>query len=717
LKKTPSLIRKAPPTWLLLLWLVPFYSLLSYCPLGFEAKLWLFVVGGGCAFLFWRPEPKDPPKPPAFPLPAGAWALLLLLALALRLLWIGQFPSWPLYDEMINSYYAMRLDQHWNWHLFFFWSNLPPLLIWMLAALFKVIPSTLAAIRLLPLLLTLAIVPLAYAAIRRFCPPTTSFLYLAVVSTGFGFLYFGRLCHQGLLLLFWEFLTLWTLGGVLQAKTPKSQAGWLAACGLAIGSGFYTYFSWPTVALTASLPLLWRIARQPHKIRQGLCFLIPLLAALTPLLAALFQKEFGSYYKFLFAFSRGSFTPLDHLALIGQVLSGFLFGYPLPEFYYGPVWGGFFNPLSGSFLVIGLLALIWKDKTPRRLWILGAAAVLLAPAFLSGPPLSEMRVIQALPLMAFVAVQGLERLLAAVPPLRRAPLLLAALTLSTGLDLIHLEKTKTYLQGYFNFQKTEEFPLAFPYLREQARQMGPGLLLPDLHMSVFHDYSLRVACFPFNTADNPRLAQTPPAWMAVLCNVHYQPFLAKRFPKGRWIWLTRDPAYAKTNFDGGLLLGIIPLATAEDRQTAAEWKTLNDRIDSLLPVYVGLRPEAARHMAQQAFAQLAPEVGPDPFLQSCYWDMNYTLHNWENMYGKRTSENYQASFESMFNAVHRGYPTAYFYNELSFFYLRAGDYARAEACCEKALQAPLNLTPAAQNLQAIREAQRQKSRPVGQFNK
>jgi 4-amino-4-deoxy-L-arabinose transferase-like glycosyltransferase len=710
---------------LLVAWLLPFQFLISYAPLPIEVKLWLFVAGWGTALLLWfhaqDPGRSKSPAPAPFAVKPLAWVLVLGAALSLRLIWFGQFPSWPLYDEMINGYYAMRLNQHWDWHPFFFWTNLPPLLIWALALLFKILPSTLTAIRILPLALSLLILPLAYFSIRRFYSPATAFLYLAFVSTGFGFLYFGRICHQGLLLMLWEFLALWALGGYLRAASPRSRNLWALLCGLVIGSGFYTYFSWPTVGLMASLPILihiWKTRGIPQKTVQALWFLAPMLLVLCPLFVALFQRQFGSYYGFLFAFGKGSSSPFDHLELIGQVLSGFLWGYPLPQFYYGPVWGGFFNPFSGCLLALGFLSLAWQLPKEHRIWILAATGIFLLPALMSGPPLSEMRVIQTLPLFAFVAVHGLRRLLAAFATKRRGIILALILALSGGFDFIHLNKARDFINGYFNFQKTQEFAVAFPYLREQARQAGPGLFLPDLHMSVLHDYSLRVACFPFNTGDNPKLARTPPAWMAVLANVNYQPFLSKRFPKGHWIWLTRDPSYAKTNFDGGLMLGIIPLLTAEDRQTAAKWKTLNDRIDGLLPAYLGLVPEAARHMAQQAYTQLAPQVDPDPFLQSCYWDMSYTFHNWENMYGKRTSENYRASFESMFNAVHRGYPTAYFYNELSFFYLRAGNYAQAEACCEKALQAPLNLTPAAQNLQAIREAERQKSNPAPrQFNK
>lgn len=190
------------------------------------------------------------------PLPGWIWLGLLLAALGLRLVWFGNFPNWPLYDEMINGYFAMRLDQHWDWHPFFFWTQLPPFLIWALALLFKVIPSTLTAIRVLPFLLSVLILPLTYGSVRNFFPKSTSFLYLAVVSTGFGFLYFGRICHQGLLLLLWEFMVFYCVGKFMRTTTQSENSFWLVICGITIGTGFYTYFSWPVVGLMMTIPLL-----------------------------------------------------------------------------------------------------------------------------------------------------------------------------------------------------------------------------------------------------------------------------------------------------------------------------------------------------------------------------------------------------------------------------------------------------------------------------
>ena len=161
--------------------------------------------------------------------------------------------------------------------------------------------------------------------------------------------------------------------------------------------------------------------------------------------------------------------------------------------------------------------------------------------------------------------------------------------------------------------------MPFLIFKEEYKAKGATrLLLSNLHSTVFHDYSLRIACFPFNCGDNPNLAGQEPAWVAVIANVHYQPFLAKRFPQGRWIRLSENPEDQENNYDGGLMLAIIPF-TPQNQTVLLEWKKANDRLDLLGP-FLNLPPEAARQEALVNFTQAGPDIGPDPFLQSCYWD-------------------------------------------------------------------------------------------------
>jgi 4-amino-4-deoxy-L-arabinose transferase-like glycosyltransferase len=164
---------------------------------------------------------------------------------------------------MNNGFFAMRLNQHWDWHPFYFWTQLQPLLIWALAALFKITSSTLTAIRIIPALISVLILPFAYGSVRNFFPKSTAILYLTAVSTGFGFLYFGRICHQGLLLLLWEFMGFYVLGKFLKSPPDFRRSLWLGTLGLIVGTGFYTYLSWPVVGLMILIPAFVGILRFP----------------------------------------------------------------------------------------------------------------------------------------------------------------------------------------------------------------------------------------------------------------------------------------------------------------------------------------------------------------------------------------------------------------------------------------------------------------------
>lgn len=159
--------------WFFFSWLVAVHAALSYFPIPLDVKLWLVIVGWLLPLvIFFRRflalgEGKATGEEG---LPAWMFWAILTVSVLLRLAWFGDFPNWPIYDEMINGYFAMKLNQHWDWRAYFFWTQLPPFLIWMLALLFKILPSTLFSIRLLPILISMGILPVAYGAIRQFSP-------------------------------------------------------------------------------------------------------------------------------------------------------------------------------------------------------------------------------------------------------------------------------------------------------------------------------------------------------------------------------------------------------------------------------------------------------------------------------------------------------------------------------------------------------------------
>src|SRR6185369_8888863 len=269
--------------------------------------------------------------------------------------------------------------------------------------------------------------------------------------------------------------------------------------------------------------------------------------------------RYGHYFQFLWAFKTGR-EGWELFRTLCLCLAGFMWGSNYPSFYYGPAWGGFFNPIAGTLFLAGLAAAWVRRRQPLYAWFLASVVLFFLPAFLSGPTVTEMREIQVLPLLSFLAALGLEVSTSWVPPNRKAVFLAVPLFLSSGLDLWHLQKAGQALDQRWDFQKTKENQAAFRILEKTYElKKEPGLIFTNFNSLVFHDYSLEVACRPFNAAELPGFSIEKAGWAAVVVNVHYQPFLFKRFPGSRWVWLSKGLDPRLNNYNGGLMLGIIPL--------------------------------------------------------------------------------------------------------------------------------------------------------------
>jgi uncharacterized protein HemY len=119
-----------------------------------------------------------------------------------------------------------------------------------------------------------------------------------------------------------------------------------------------------------------------------------------------------------------------------------------------------------------------------------------------------------------------------------------------------------------------------------------------------------------------------------------------------------------------------------------------------------LPPNPARVRAEQLLSQMEPSLPSDPLIQSCFWDITFMLHNMENVYGTKAFQNLEDSMDSIRNGIRRGYPTAYFYNELGTLYSIERQYGDAERAFKNAIHAPLDLTMARDNLESLREMEK-----------
>ncbi len=674
-------------------------GLLSYFHLE---PAWNWIVGLlglalPIALAFWKvspasssTEPFQQENNPAFP----AWPFLLLLVVAsfLRLKDLTTLSAWPVVDEGAASFYATELLDEGRWRLFYPFSQVPPAFFWLLALFFKFLQPSLFALWLFPALLAVGSVGFCYFALRARFSPLFSMVFLILLAFSFWHLYTGRFCIYLGLLFFWEMLAFWALMAFLRdAGSPKGpfQA---ALLGLVAGAGLFVAISWPVVLAVVALAVYGATAGNGKKrfrpdflwFSAGAFFFGALF------MAAAIRGHYGQYILDILAFRSGGTGGASWRD--GWLNLKAVFADPGRPFNYGPVWGGFLNPLEGALILCGLVECRRNWKSPWAKWVAASTALLLAPGLIS-LRYDPFRMLQALPLLLFLAVLGWLAL--APPPLSRKKIFAAAwiLFLSAGLNLYHLWGPYHRLWGVPNGNwylfKSPEFYRAYQVLEPLSRQQGSGAVLSDLWCQT-GDGTLSLACYAFDAAHNPHIPLENVQWVALLLDPNYKPFLSKDFPQAHWYWLGK--LYPSNT--GGLAMAVLPVADST-RARLLDWMKADE---ALKPVTAGILDNACilpgktsdQNSALIPLHQAYAGLGPDPFLQSCYWEKAYVR--------QAAANNPSGMLEALNQGLQKGYPLAPFYNDKGMLLARMGRATEARECFQKALRAPLNLTSATQNL-------------------
>ncbi len=631
--------------------------------------------------------------------PVWAFGVVLFVGVGLRIYHPSSFIPWPLFDETVNAYSALKLDQHWTWYPFFSRFQLPPLLIWMIFLGFKVLGSFITVIRFLPIVLSLILLSLAYPVACAFFSRFFSFLFFSLTALSFGTLFFGRFCHQGLLMLVMEYLVFWGLGRFFKSPT-RSSALKSFLLGLCAGIGFYTYFSWLLVAFLLSFCLFCFLIRQSQVKSSGIWFILGILPPLIPLVTAALAKGYGYYLGELWSLKTGNDWD-GQVQTTSFCLSSFLWGNHSGFFSYGPVWGGFLNPVLGSFFLMGLVEL-WRFR--EKLFtqaILGGMVFFIVPAVMTNT-LNNIREIQAVPFLLLVSAVGVQKLVGTFSGPGRWLLLIFILSASLTLDFIHLEKFSSYITRNVESQRTFEIQKAYEMLDQIHYREGPGLVLTSFSNDTdTYDQSLLISTYPFNASKNPSLDPLKARWLSIVTNIHFQPFLLKRFSGSQWFRLSAEGSRAGNDYSGGLVLGVIPLDPI-NREKLTDWIQADSEFSEMSAKVMDMPVIQARRKILELLAEMKPGLSVDPFVRSCYWEMVYFNNNWENLYGdKNLPRNLSAALQALQNAIREGYPTAYFYNELGSLLAIQGDRAGALSAFKKAVLSKPNDTPAAENLRVL----------------
>ncbi len=690
--KTP--IDKLPfqnstPLFLVCLALILFSNILfSYFQIPLALKIQLVLLGMALPlFLLFQfhGKGKDLFRLETSPAFSGTfWILLAATALFIRFFHLTSL-SWPVVDEGIGGYFAARLTQHWDWNLLQGPSQAPRLYTWFQTGIFKLFPSSLFSLRLEPALWSALTLPVAWLAARRLFSRSLSALFLFLLAFGFWPLLLGRYSTQSVFMVFWECLCLWLLARYLGTASPKTK-GWQAlGLGVGVGIGFYTYLSWPLVALMILAAILFR-PKGSDRWTPILLFLLPIAAALLPWIFSI-NQEYRGYFHHLW---NGNWkSGLDRASIASSYFRDLFWGAPGGSFHFGPVWGGLLNPVTTSLFFLGLVPLVQTRRDPRARWFGAALVLFFLPAILTNN-FEMMRLCQLTPLLLFVGALGAQFLLSRSG--KRGPLLLTILLLgSCSLDLYHLfsavPRHGRENPAYYGDHKSVEFVKAYRLLNEKAAKEGPGQILLNFNPDPF-DQTLFVGTYTFNSAENPGLDTANAKWAAVLTNIHEEALFKKTFPEGNWIWLSEG----RGKRDGGFILEMVPV-TPQNAARLKRWAEADRSLNDLtyLVMELGLDPDQNQMLA--VLDKAYPSFKGDPLLESRFWRIR-ALHELAN---DRTEE---AILDEQ-KALERGAPMAHLYNEMGCLLFKEKNVAEAKKAFEKAIQCRPNCTDAAQNLKAL----------------
>jgi hypothetical protein len=640
------------------------------------------------AWLLKNPFPDSQSEEVLPSVSSWLWLVLGLAACFLRFYRLTTLSTWPLSDEGVHAALALDLFKTGKFHFFYTVAQFPPFFIWFLAAFFKVFPPSLFALWFFPALLSCATVGFAFLAARRFTSLPPSFTVIFTLLTAFSFwpLYTGRFCHPAALMLMWEYMALWRLACFVES--PEKQRLLRAfLLGVTVGGGFYTFTSWASVALVLSFPVVLSALRK----KNGSAWVLPLyfsslFICLLPLVHGAFQEGFGAYLDRVFLASGPPISIPERLQMaLDYVLAPFR-GLS-SVFFYGPVWGGFLNPILGSLFLLGLCR-AFRRRQNGDVWLLVSLPILWLPGILTQG--QEMfRIVQLCPFLLAGAAWGFLSLRPLLPKVRGVGMGCALLLLSMFLDGYHLfvaYPDLTTLSGDKKEWRPVEFAQAYQMLERQNSTQGPLLIFDNFLMKPTLAFSVAVEGLNAGEKGDPFAA--PPRFAALLANANDQPFLEKRFPQARWQWL---PSLAASR-DSGLLLGLIPVDST-NLETMKRWfgadRALQAERDRSLYEKIDEDPSGS---AQRLGASYGLFKG-NPFLESVFWE--------KTALDDASARQLPKTVEDLRMALKRGYPSANLYYSLGMFLGFEGDKRAAALAFQQALGAPSNRTPAALRLQEL----------------
>ncbi len=577
--------------------------------------------------------------------PLILWLLFGFLILLTRFYGLTSIPFWPITDEGIFANMALGLLKKWNWSILWGEVHFEPLLIWSLGGFFNLFSPSFLSLRLFSAFLSIATVILSYWASRQLFSKLAAFIFCWLFAFSFWEFSFMRLCAPETLIIFFEFLTLGLLGALIKGKSNRTKWFFITALGISAGIGFYSYLNWAVVwFFTASVLWLWSLG-QKQKYKKYFYFYM----AVTILLAlpwACARLSAGNLNYVSSSFSTSFFH-----SCIAYFIGLFVDGQS--SFPFGPNWGGMFDPVTGSLVLIGgLYAITSLEKKLLGLLSLGLFTFLL-PGILSHN-LELHRVTPSLPLWMLLAVLGVKSLLTGKTPKNALIGLTVWGLLSLGLN------TYNFTSHYCNINQTPadrqwrsvEYFNAYQILKNLDRQNGPIDVFTEWNPD-YDNKTLDLACYPFNALNHPQISQNQVSWAAFTVNLDYTPFLKKNFPHVQSRLL--NPGLPPADLHHSLGLFLIPVSDISPA-VLTQWIKTQKECEEIDFAIKNRNPEKPWSVYEKKFSSLASQQKNDRFLSSILWERAASFPLMDG--------DFQITALDFKQAIQKGYPAPHLLHNL-----------------------------------------------------
>ncbi len=656
-------------------------TLLAYCPIEFSLKIWLgimlILLPLFLAFVSVQDKPhKEKPVPVDEFLPNPPllfWLLLAGGALFLRFFQLVELPAWPMWDDALTSYFSIHLMEHWHWQLWFTAETLPPFVFWMQALFLKICPPSLFSIWLLSALQSSLVLPISYWALRQFLSKSLSILYLVILAFGFWTLYLGRFWYELQSIILWQFLAIGFWGRYLRSHESGQVNKSVFYLGICLGLGPYTSILTSPLICVIWLGVLlncWK--RKTEGAKTFFVFLITLMATLTPLFQQICSNLLNGHVFKYSVLSRAASIP-EQLQCSLSYLTVFLWGTLNKSYFnFGPLWGGYLNPLLGSTLLIGLVELFQMNRK-NFCWFLGALTICVLPGIFSNT-LEMIRVISVLPLSIFLIVLGLRKLFLSAHTSQKMLILVLLLFFSLSLDVYHLWgpcHQWAVPNKDSGGSKSPEHYQAFQILEKLHQIKGPGLVLSDFYYDVF-DQSLFVTTYEYNAAANPRLDLTQAQWAAIPMAPWDVEIFKKRFPSAAMYDISNG--LYRGNHDG-MQMAVVPLKGEEGRILRG-WVGIHNQIQELFSDYPFHVQNPSYRKVLESLWRIYDQTPQEPFLKNCLMEkIIYSAYQSSDLNGAEPLAQLPESqlwHPRFFNRCY-----AVVFNKLGLLHMRLGQYAEA----------------------------------------